>query len=71
MDIDLSKFKAYRKKNQQLMRPYIEGEDMSGISVANTDTPELGGMIAVDAANSDDRWYVSKSFMSKNYELVV
>ena len=67
---DLSEFKKYRKKNNQLMRPYVSGEDMIGISVALGDTPEEGGMIAVNPEDTEDIWYVSKKFFDSNYELV-
>ena len=36
-------YKDYRKKNVQPMRPYVPGEDMSGVSVSAEDTPEEGG----------------------------
>ena len=61
--------KNYRKKNVQPMRPYVPGEDLTGISVSDEDTPEAGGMIAVSTANGDDRWYVAKVFFEENYEL--
>lgn len=64
-----SRFKTYRKKNVQPMRPYEVGEDMTGISVNKEDTPELGGMIAVNPNNPEDRWYVAKKFFEDNYEL--
>jgi len=60
--MDLSKYKAYRKVGKQLMRPYVEGENMEGISVAVTDTPEVGGMIAINPKDSRDSWYVAKTF---------
>ena len=60
--------KNYRKKLVQPMRPYIVGEDMSGISVNKEDTPEEGGMIAVNPNNSEDKWYIGKEFFSANYE---
>ena len=63
--------KNYRKVGVQPMRPYIPGEDMTGISVAEVDTPELGGMIAVSATNNKDRWYVAKDFFELNYEEVI
>ena len=63
----MSEIKNYRKKNIQPMRPYIVGEDMTGISVNKEDTPELGGMIAVNPKNSEDRWYVAKQFFEDNY----
>jgi len=64
----MSELKQYRKKNLQLMRPYIIGEDMTGISVAECDTLEEGGMIAVNLVVDNDRWYVAKQFFLDNYE---
>ena len=63
-------YQSYRKKNTQLMRPYIPGEDLTGISVNKEDTPELGGMIAINSSNSEDKWYVGKEFFFNNYEPV-
>jgi hypothetical protein len=63
-------FKSYRKKSTQLMRPYVSGENMLGISVSDPDMKLKnldGGMIAVSAENPDDKWYVSKEFFDKNY----
>ena len=62
-------FKDYRKKNVQPMRPYVSGEDMSCISVANCDTPEEGGMIAINPEDHSDKWYVAKKFFKDNYIL--
>jgi len=64
-----NRFKNYRKKVTQAMRPYEPGEDLSGISVNAEDTPEEGGMIAVNANNPKDQWYVGKKFFADNYEL--
>ena len=61
--------KNYRKKNVQPMRPYIIGENMAGISVAECDTPESGGMIAVNPLDETDKWYIAKQFFKDNYEL--
>ncbi len=60
--------RLYRKKLLQPMRPYVEGEDMSGISVAECDTPEVGGMVAYNADEPTDVWYVAKQFFEDNYE---
>jgi hypothetical protein len=49
------------------MRPYIPGEDLTGISVNKEDIPELGGMIAENPKNPEDRWYVAKKFFEDNY----
>jgi hypothetical protein len=64
---DKPQFRNYRKKNVQPMRPYVPGEDMSGISVNAEDTPEPGGMIAVNPSNPKDQWYVAKKFFEDNY----
>lgn len=60
-------FKNYRKKNVQPMRPYVVGEDLSGVSVSAEDTPEVGGMIAINPNNPADQWYVAKTFFEDNY----
>ena len=67
----MSEFKLYRKKQLQAMRPYVPGEDMTGISVSAPDKalPALdGGMIAQSATNPDDKWYVAAKFFADNYE---
>ena len=51
------------------MRPYEPGEDLTGVSVNTEDTPEIGGMIAINPQNQEDRWYVAKKFFDDNYEL--
>lgn len=60
----------YKKTAEQEMRPYVPGEDLTGISVNTEDTPELGGMIARNSDNHKDQWYVAKEFFEKNYKLV-
>ena len=62
-------WKKYRKNATQEMRPYIPGEDLTGISVSKEDTPEQGGMIARNTKNSNDQWYVAKKFFEENYVL--
>lgn len=63
------RYKNYRKKNLQPMRPYEPGEDLTGVSVNKEDTPEIGGMIAINPQNQEDKWYVAKKFFNDNYEL--
>ena len=60
-------WKFYRKTAVQEMRPYIVGEDLSGISVNSEDTPEFGGMIARNPKNHKDQWYVAKAFFEASY----
>jgi len=61
-------WKKYKKTTLQEMRPYIVGEDLTGISVAPNEEPQIGGMIARDAQGS--QWYVSPEFMLQNYVIV-
>ena len=58
---------SYLKTASQEMRPYVPGEDLTSVSVNAEDTPELGGMIARNADNHKDQWYVGKEFFEKNY----
>jgi hypothetical protein len=64
----MSEWKKFRKTAVQEMRPYVPGEDLSGISVNKEDTPEEGGMIARNSDNHEDQWYVAKGFFEANYE---
>lgn len=63
----MSKWKKYRKAALQEMRQYIPGEDTTGWSISEKDTLEPGGMVGRDDIGS--KWYVSKDFYEKNYEL--
>ena len=63
----MSEFKQYRKSQLAEMRPYVPGEEMSGVSVSDQDAPEEGGMIARNADNHADLWYVARAFFEKNY----
>ena len=65
----MSEYKNYIKPAMQPMRPYIMGEDLTGVSVSEQDTPEIGGMIAINPRNHADKWYVAKKFFEDNYEV--
>lgn len=58
----------FRKKGLTEMRPYVPGEDLSGISVSAEDTPGEGGMIARNPRNHSDQWYVAAKYFRDNYE---
>lgn len=66
----MSEWKNYRKVAIQPMRPYVHGEDLTGVSVSDADDPEneTGGMIACNPHNPSDRWYVGPKFFRDNYE---
>lgn len=52
------------------MRQYVEGEDLTGVSVSPEDEKLdtlVGGMIAISATNPADKWYVAKVFFEENY----
>ena len=57
----------YNKKNVQPLRPYVPGEDMSGIYVNPVDTVEEGGMIAHLPNNPVAKWYITREFFEANY----
>ncbi len=60
----------FRRSNIAVMRPYVPGEDLTGISVSKEDAPEVGGMIAKNPDNEADQWYVAKAYFEKNFEPV-
>jgi hypothetical protein len=62
-------WKTYIRKGAAEMRPYVHGEDLSGISVSDQDAPPNdGGMIARNPDNHEDRWYVNRAYFEKNFE---
>lgn len=63
-------YKQYSRKGLSEMRPYVSGEDMTGISVSQTDTPEVGGMVARNPKDHADQWYVAKKYFEDNLEEV-
>lgn len=64
----MNEWTLHQKKQPQEMRPYLPGEDLSGISVNKEDSPDLGGWIARNPKNHNDQWYVAKQFYADNYE---
>ena len=58
----------YKRKGLSEMRPYVMGEDLSGVSVSDADTPEEGGMIARNPENHEDQWYVAREYFEQNLE---
>jgi len=60
-------FKPFQRTNVAEMRPYVVGENMQNISVADADTPEIGGYVARNPQNHKDKWYVSKEYFNANF----
>lgn len=64
-------FKKYKRKQFTFMRPYIPGEDMTGITYnENIDVIEEGGMIAMNPQDHNDKWYVNKPYFEHHFELI-
>jgi hypothetical protein len=68
-------WQEYQPKRKLSMRPYIEGENMKGITVAVGVVPAAGGMIArtTRTLNSEDAtifWYVTPYELELHYEPV-
>lgn len=67
----MSEFKQYKRKELSEMRPYVAGEDMTHISVADVDDPRQDmGMVARNPQNHMDQWYVARKYFEDNLELV-
>lgn len=64
----------YRKKQVRPMTPWVEGMDMTGVSVSQPDidngSPMDGDMIAVNPNDESDKWLVAAKFFTDNYESV-
>jgi hypothetical protein len=67
-------FTQHRKKQLSEMRPYVEGEDMTGVSISEPDrengSPMIGDWIARNPTNHNDVWLVSASYYEENFEPV-
>jgi hypothetical protein len=65
-------YTSYRRKQIAHLRPWKEGDDMTGISVSAPDTeagsPKAGDMIAVNAKNPADKWLVAAAYFADNFE---
>ena len=65
-------FTKYHRKDLGELRPYIDGEDMTGVSVSEEDLkagcPKAGGMIARNPKNHKDQWYVAADYFAANFE---
>jgi hypothetical protein len=65
-------FRQYRRKQIAELRPYIPGEEMSGISISTEDrnagSPKAGDMIARNPKNHADQWLVAAKYFADNFE---
>ena len=67
-------FRQYRRKQIAELRPWLLGDDMTGISVSPEDTkagsPKEGDMIARNPKNHADQWLVAAAYFADNFEPV-
>lgn len=67
-------FAKYRRTGIAEMRPYVQGESLTGVSISGPDreagSPRPGDMIARNPANHADQWLVAKAYFEANFELV-
>ena len=65
-------FKQYRRMKIGELRPYEAGEDMSKISITQTDkdagSPKIGDMIGRNPKDHTDQWLVSAAYFLANYK---
>lgn len=65
-------WKNYKRKGLSEMRPYEQGEDVSGVSISAPDkkngSPKEGDMIARNPKNHADQWLVAKKYFEENLE---
>lgn len=68
----MTDFKQYRRKQIAELRPWREGDDMTGISVSAEDSvagsPKAGDMIARNPKNHKDQWLVASAYFADNFE---
>ncbi len=65
----MENWKQYKRKGLSEMRPYIQGEDLSRVSVSPEDNPGTDmGMIARNPKNHADQWYVARAYFDDNLE---
>lgn len=69
----MNEWKNYKRKGLSEMRPYVEGEDVTGISISEADrvagSPQSGDMIARNPRNHADQWLVAKKYFEDKLEL--
>lgn len=68
----MNNWSFYQRKGLSEMRPYVPGEDLSGVSIAECDktngSPKDGDMIARNPKNYGDQWLVAKKYFEDNFE---
>jgi hypothetical protein len=70
--METGQFQQYRRKQIAELRPYVEGEQLDGVSISASDrvagSPKLGDMIARNPKNHADQWLVAAAYFADNFE---
>jgi len=70
----MSEFKQYNRKQIAELRPYVEGENLFGVSISEADmidgSPRVGDMIARNPKNHADQWLVAEKYFKDNFSPV-
>jgi hypothetical protein len=68
----MSEFKLYRRKNLAEIRPYVDGEALTGVAISAVDkmagSPKVGDMIARNPKDYGDKWLLAKQYFDDNFE---
>ena len=68
----MSEFKPYRRKSIAELRPWVESDDMTKVSVSAEDyeagSPKAGDMIARNPKNHADQWLIAAQYFADNFE---
>ena len=72
----MTEFKQYRRTALSEARPYVPGEDLTGVTIDEKDktlrgSPKVGDMIARNPKNHDNRWLVEAAYFAENFEPMV
>lgn len=64
----------YKRKWVSEMRPYVEGEDVTHVTISEADkangSPKTGDMIARNPKNHEEQWLVAEKYFAENLEPV-
>lgn len=71
----MSEFKQYRRTALSEARPYVSGEDLTGVTIDDKDksergSPKEGDMIARNPKNHANQWLVEAAYFADNFEPV-
>lgn len=68
----MNDWKQYKRKGITVARPYIPGEDLSGVAIHDVlraaGHPKEGDVVARDPNNHADQWLLSEQYVKDNLE---